>query len=405
MKTIYLTGHNNFNNRGCEAIVRSTIKLLRENNKSTKFIVPSVNIEKDLAKWPDAKKHGVIFVKYQVPFILKILWKLQKVFNLTRYEILNYYPQTLLKICESVDLFLSVGGDNYSFDYTFPAHIIYQDKLAFKMKKPVVLWGASVGKFDSMPSLVPKLKNHLSKMKVIYVRENISYLYLKEILKLKNVKYSCDPAFSLNIESSDKVDYLLKSINTKNIIGINLSRLILQRKDKKVNIKKEIKKLVFEINKKYKMHVVFVPHVWDELKNYSNDDYQLLKKIFKACVRENLNVSLAPIEINACQIKYLLSHFKIFIGARMHSTIAALSSNIPTISISYSIKSKGINEMIFENQKLVVNCNGISKFNLIKKIDFILKNQEYLEKNLKTKNKYISNLLNASSKDLYTQIP
>ena len=281
MKTIYLSGHNNFNNRGCEAIVRSTIKLLRENNKSTKFIVPSLNIEKDLVKWPDAKKHGVKFVKYQIPFILKIFWKLQKIFNLTGYDFLNYYPQTLLKVCESVDLFLSVGGDNYSFDYSYPAHIMYQDKLAFKMKKPVVLWGASVGKFDSMPSLLPKLKNHLSKMKVIYVRENISYLYLKEILKLKNVKYSCDPAFSLNIERSVKVDYLLKSINTKNIIGINLSRLILQCKDKKVNINKEIKKLVSEINKKYKMHVVFVPHVWDNYNHGLNDDYQFLKKFLK----------------------------------------------------------------------------------------------------------------------------
>ena len=89
----------------------------------------------------------------------------------------------------------------------------------------------------------------------------------------------------------------------------------------------------------------------------------------------------------------------------MHSTIAALSSNIPTISISYSIKSKGINEMIFGNQKLVLNCNEISKFNLIKKIDYIFKNQEYLEKNLKTKNKYISKLLNSSSIDLCNQIP
>ena len=93
MNTIYLTGHNNFNNRGCEAIVRSTIKLLRENNKSTKFIVPSLNIQNDLVKWPEAKKHGLKFVKYQIPFILKILWKLQKVFNLTGYDILNYYPQ------------------------------------------------------------------------------------------------------------------------------------------------------------------------------------------------------------------------------------------------------------------------------------------------------------------------
>ena len=109
--------------------------------------------------------------------------------------------------------------------------------------------------------------------------------------------------------------------------------------------------------------------------------------------------------LKASEIKYLLSQFKIFIGARMHSTIASLSSNIPTIIISYSIKSKGINEMIFENQRLVLNCNEINHFNLINKIDYILKNEEYLRKNMVNKNKSIRKLLNVSSLDLYKQIP
>ena len=56
MKTIYLTGHRNFNNRGCEAIVRSTIKLLKQHDKALKFIVPSDNLNEDIKKWPEAKK-------------------------------------------------------------------------------------------------------------------------------------------------------------------------------------------------------------------------------------------------------------------------------------------------------------------------------------------------------------
>ena len=56
MKTIYLTGHRNFNNRGCEAIVRTTIKLLNQHDKTLKFIVPSNNINQDIKQWPEAKK-------------------------------------------------------------------------------------------------------------------------------------------------------------------------------------------------------------------------------------------------------------------------------------------------------------------------------------------------------------
>ena len=404
MKTVYLTGHNNFNNRGCEAIVRSTIKLLKQHNKDIKFIVPSDNINRDIKQWPEAKKNGVLFVKYKIPFFLKALWKFQKIFNLSQFDILNYYPESLINIYEKVDCFLSIGGDNYSFDYNYPADIIYQDELAFKMKKPVILWGASVGRFDSMPYLIPKIKHHLSKMKVIYVRENISYQYLKEILHLENVKYSCDPAFALNKENNADVDFFLNSLNTKNIIGINLSGLIFNSKDRKSNIINEIKKLIIEINKKYKMHVVLVPHVWNNYNYDLNDDYQLLKKFFNQFLTENLNVSLAPKELNAAQLKYLISHFNIFIGARMHSAIAALSLNIPTITISYSIKSEGINQMIFGDKNLVINSNMLDKNTLFQKIEDIIKNQKYYKKTLTTKNKYIKKLLDISSLDLCNQI-
>ena len=404
MKTIYLTGHNNFNNRGCEAIVRSTIRLLNQNGVNIRFFVPSNNLKRDIKHWPNAKNHGVIFVKYKIPFFLKVLWKLQKIFNLNNFDILNYYPKSLLSIYEKVDLFLSVGGDNYSLDYTYPAEIIYQDKLAFMMKKPVILWGASVGRFDRMPYLIPKIKKHLSKMKAIYVRENISYLYLKNVLKLDNVKSSCDPAFSLLKEKNTNVDLFLNSLNNKDLIGINFSKLVLKSKDKNVNMISEIKKLVSEINEKHNMHVVFVPHVWDSYKYDSKDDYQLLKEIFKKCLKENLNVSLAPKDLNACQVKYLISHFKIFIGARMHSVIAALSLNIPTISISYSIKSEGLNDMIFGDKNLVIKNNLLNKSIVIQKIKDILKNQNYYEKILKNKNESFQKLLRISSIDLYNQI-
>jgi len=37
----------------------------------------------------------------------------------------------------------------------------------------------------------------------------------------------------------------------------------------------------------------------------------------------------------------------LFAGARTHSTIAALSSGVPTLSFAYSIKAQGINRDIF----------------------------------------------------------
>ena len=39
----------------------------------------------------------------------------------------------------------------------------------------------------------------------------------------------------------------------------------------------------------------------------------------------------------------------LFAGARTHSTIAALSTGVPTLSFAYSIKARGINRDIFGN--------------------------------------------------------
>ena len=48
-------------------------------------------------------------------------------------------------------------------------------------------------------------------------------------------------------------------------------------------------------------------------------------------------------------LKNIISNCHYFMGARTHSTIAALSSYVPTISIAYSIKAFGINEEISIN--------------------------------------------------------
>jgi polysaccharide pyruvyl transferase WcaK-like protein len=52
-------------------------------------------------------------------------------------------------------------------------------------------------------------------------------------------------------------------------------------------------------------------------------------------------------EYNAAETKWIISRMAFFAGARTHSTIAALSSGIPTLSFGYSIKAQGINRDIF----------------------------------------------------------
>jgi colanic acid/amylovoran biosynthesis protein len=43
---------------------------------------------------------------------------------------------------------LSVGGDNYSLDYGVPKLFTDLDDIVLEKKKPLAIWGASVGPFQ-----------------------------------------------------------------------------------------------------------------------------------------------------------------------------------------------------------------------------------------------------------------
>lgn len=49
-------------------------------------------------------------------------------------------------------------------------------------------------------------------------------------------------------------------------------------------------------------------------------------------------ISIIDKEYNCEQLKYIISRCRFFVGARTHATIAAYSSEIPTLVLGYSIK-------------------------------------------------------------------
>jgi len=69
------------------------------------------------------------------------------------------------------------------------------------------------------------------------------------------------------------------------------------------------------------------------------------------------SITLIPPIYNAAEIKWIISRMTRFAGARTHSTIAALSSSVPTLSFAYSIKAKGIKRDIFGHTDYCVDAN------------------------------------------------
>lgn len=72
----------------------------------------------------------------------------------------------------------------------------------------------------------------------------------------------------------------------------------------------------------------------------------------------------------------------VFAGARTHSTIAALSSGVPTLSFAYSIKATGINRDLFGHTDY---CRGPLNLNteaVSDRIESILNDSNTIKKEL-----------------------
>src|SRR3546814_3617105 len=82
-------------------------------------------------------------------------------------------------------------------------------------------------------------------------------------------------------------------------------------------------------------------------------------------------VTIMPSTFNASQIKGVIANLRFFIGARTHATIAGMSSTVPTISISYSIKARGINRDLFGDLPVVLDNPSLNLQPLTEKLSLL----------------------------------
>ena len=79
--------------------------------------------------------------------------------------------------------------------------------------------------------------------------------------------------------------------------------------------------------------IALIPHVvWE-----NNDDRKVLRKLYED-LGKNKRIVLVE-DHTAPELKYIISHCRLFIGARTHATIAAYSSLVPTLVVGYSVKA------------------------------------------------------------------
>lgn len=360
MKKVFFAGHNNFGNRGCEALVRSVTALIRKESGDVRFVTPSSACELDAAQWQNAGSQGIDFVPADTfPSSLRWWNRARRVIPAIEHvsRPRHTLPSSTREQIKGSDLLIMTGGDNISLDYDLPSLYDiagYVDN-AKSLGVPAMLWAASVGPFTRKPHVERFMRAHLNDYAAITVRESATAEYLRGI-GIQNVIEATDPAFTLLPEAFDLGGLLPDA--PEGVIGINVSPLVRgyrEGEQSRLQLDADVAAFIKELVEQRGYGVVLLPHVGPLDGSSRNSDYHYLQGLVAKYQLSHPNIRLAPSTLNASQLKYLISKFRFFIGARTHATIAAFSSCVPTISIAYSVKAKGINRDLFGDTRLVLD--------------------------------------------------
>lgn len=362
----FLCGQTGNINRGCEAIIRSTVKVLEQKNGNVYFATFDEESDRKMAR-----ELGITMISYaQYPTPLhRYACAAVKKMNKKSLAGLSIIEKPLFDMITKDDICINVGGDVYC--YGRPTISLALNRFTQKNNIPNILWCCSVEK----DNIKGEIRDDLKKYKYIFAREQITYdnLVSSGIPEERIVK-CCDPAFFLDKKAVD----LPKGFVEGNTVGINVSELVV--KEENSIVYESVIMLINYILENTDMGVCLIPHVYGIKTN--RNDYPILKKIYNEI--NNKRVSIIDKEYDCEQLKYIISKCRMFYGARTHSTIAAYSSGVPTVVIGYSVKSKGIATDLFGTyDKYVLPYDDIKQVDdLVKSFNWLRDNEDVIKNRL-----------------------
>ncbi len=365
MKKYILYSHAGSENHGCEALLRTSILVMK-------------NIDKIYSENPPSDK------KYGLDKIAKIFPEktdqeqkiLQKIIYSIKYHLKKddklYFRQLYRDFIREIDsnaIYISIGGDNYCYHFSQWLEVLNSE--INKKQAKTVLWGCSINE-DELED--EEVVEDLKKYSLITARETITYNTLKKKLPNNKIYLVPDTAFLLPTEEAK----LPIGFQEGNTIGLNISPVILENSNSGATLLENLVELVNYIIDNTEYQIALIPHVVFK----GNDDREALRVIRDKCKMPDRTVMIS--DQNCMALKGIISKCSLFIGARTHSTIAAYSTMVPTLVLGYSVKSLGIAKDLFgtyDNYVLPVQKLESSK-ELISGFVWLDKNKDDIRKHL-----------------------
>lgn len=381
MGTLFiLAGNGSYGNKGCEAIVRGTTKIIRKYFKNPSFQCYSTFENNDFftTQTSHESDNSVVHKNIYKPKGVAAL-AFRALGPLATRIRQNYEYKEMIPVLDQACAVLSVGGDTYALDWGVPRLYTDLDDVVIRNNKPLIIWGASIGPFNQNPEYESYILNHLKDVNGLFVREPKTIEYLEKNGVQGNIYHVGDPAFVMD-PSKPNTD-LIPSIED-DAIGMNLSTLMARyvtNGDREQWVDTAAK-LIKQLHRRFERPIYLIPHVTRPVP--SDNDYVFLKSALKKSNVHSNEIHLIPPDLSATESKWVIGNMSLFLGSRMHSNIAALSSCVPTLTLAYSIKAIGINIDIFGSDEYCLQPGVITIEKIISSLSRLTEDETNIRQKL-----------------------
>lgn len=330
-KTV-LYGHTGSNNRGCEAIVRSTVSLLK--NKGIISDIATYRAEEDIRAGLDALGDLIEYRSYNdKQSLTRVVNGIMKRIFHCEYPYEKYVQSDVFQAVKRSGSAVVIGGDTYCYgrNSCVPSYNLL--KYTGKIGAKACLWSCSIG----MEDLEQEKISYLKRYDMIFPREGLTYENLVNagVSERKMYRMS-DSAFVLDAKKTVLPD------GFANVFAYNPSYTLGVGENTEQLFQSRIILLKYILNHT-DMKIALIPHVYSQ----NQGDVLCVKEIAQH-LKQPERVFLFEDDYTCEELKYIIAKCRMLVAERTHASIAGYSQMIPTFVIGYSVKSIGIARDLFE---------------------------------------------------------
>jgi polysaccharide pyruvyl transferase WcaK-like protein len=248
------------------------------------------------------------------------------------------------------------GGDSFADIYGRDRFrtVALPKMLALRAGRPLLLLPQTYGPFTDR-SLRERAASLVRRAALAWARDDDSFAALRDLLGADfdpgRHRLGVDMAFALPKVApapSSELDSLEELFGTgAPVAGLNISGLLWNDTDAaaRYGLRCDYRAVMLRLTRRLLAdgaRVLLVPHVLGPEGPVESDTGGSLGLLRALDESERRRVTIAPAGLDASETKWVISRTQWFCGARMHSTIAALSSSVPTAAVAYSLKFRGV---------------------------------------------------------------